>query len=283
MYVCILSQEGEILLHRHMTAAPEPFLKAIAPDREGLVVAVEGLFTWSWLADVCAEQGLPFVLGHALDMKAIHGGTAKHETIATQKIAARLRGGMLPPASVYPTERRATRDLLRRRTHLRRTRAERLAHVHNPNAQDNRPAIGKKIASQANREGVAHRLTALAGQKHLEVALALITDDEALLSELELYLLTTATQHEANTLDLLPTVPGIGKILRLVRRYDIHAIDRFPRGQDFVSSGRLVKWAKEAAGKRVGPSGKNIGNAHLKWACSEAAALFLRHNAPGPK
>jgi hypothetical protein len=41
MYVCILSQAGEILLHRHMKAAPEPFLKAIAPFREGLVVAVE--------------------------------------------------------------------------------------------------------------------------------------------------------------------------------------------------------------------------------------------------
>jgi hypothetical protein len=46
MYVCILSQEGEILLHRNMKAAPEPFLKAMAPYREGLVVAVECIFTW---------------------------------------------------------------------------------------------------------------------------------------------------------------------------------------------------------------------------------------------
>jgi hypothetical protein len=45
MYVCLLSSEGEILLHRKMKAAPEPFLKAVAPYREGLVVAVEGLFT----------------------------------------------------------------------------------------------------------------------------------------------------------------------------------------------------------------------------------------------
>jgi hypothetical protein len=27
---------------------------------------VECIFTWYWLADLCAEQGLPFVLGHAL-------------------------------------------------------------------------------------------------------------------------------------------------------------------------------------------------------------------------
>jgi hypothetical protein len=66
MYVCILSQEGERLVPRKMKAAPEPFLKAIAPYRDGLVVAVECLFTWSWLADLCAQEGLPFVLGHAL-------------------------------------------------------------------------------------------------------------------------------------------------------------------------------------------------------------------------
>jgi hypothetical protein len=31
MYLCVLNQEGEVLLHRHMKAAPEPFLKAVAP------------------------------------------------------------------------------------------------------------------------------------------------------------------------------------------------------------------------------------------------------------
>jgi hypothetical protein len=46
MYVGIVSHDGDILLHRHMKAAPEPFLKAIAPYRDGLVVAVECIFTW---------------------------------------------------------------------------------------------------------------------------------------------------------------------------------------------------------------------------------------------
>ena len=96
MYVCILSHDGEILLHRNMKAAPEPFLKAVAPYHDGLVVAVECIFTWYWLADLCTEQDIPFVLGHALYMKAIHGGKAKNDKIDSQKIAALLRGGMLP-------------------------------------------------------------------------------------------------------------------------------------------------------------------------------------------
>jgi hypothetical protein len=46
MYLCVLNQEGEILLHQHMKAGPEPFLKALAPYREDLVVCVECIFTW---------------------------------------------------------------------------------------------------------------------------------------------------------------------------------------------------------------------------------------------
>jgi hypothetical protein len=63
----------------------------------------------------------------------------------------------------------------------------------------------------------------------------------------------------------------MGKILSLVWRYEIHDIERFPRVQEFASSGRLVKCAKASAGKRSGTSGANIGKAHLKWAFSEAA------------
>jgi transposase len=111
MYLCILHRDGEILVHRHMNTRPDTFLTAIAPYREALVVCVECIFTWYWLADLCAREGIPFVLGQALSMKAIHGGKAKNDKIDAQKIAVLLRGGMLPPAYVYPAEMRATRAL----------------------------------------------------------------------------------------------------------------------------------------------------------------------------
>jgi hypothetical protein len=66
MSVCILDHNGESLVHRNMPAGPDPFLKTIAPYREALVVCVEGIFTWYWLADLCARKGIPFVRGHAL-------------------------------------------------------------------------------------------------------------------------------------------------------------------------------------------------------------------------
>jgi hypothetical protein len=44
----------------------ERLLKTLAPYREDLGVAVECLFCWYWVADLCREQGFTFVLGNAL-------------------------------------------------------------------------------------------------------------------------------------------------------------------------------------------------------------------------
>jgi transposase len=283
MYVCILDAAGTIVVHKDMAAAPESFLKVIAPYREDLVVAVECIFTWYWLADLCSREAIPFVLGHALYMKAIHGGKAKNDKIDAHKIAVLLRGGMLPMAYLYPAAMRATRDLLRRRCHLMRKRSELLTHIQNTTSQYNLPALGKKIAYKANRAGVAERFTDPSVRASIALDLALIDHYDTLLSDVELAIVRTAKQHDASAFYRLRSVPGIGKILALVILYEIHDITRFPRVQDFASYCRLVKCAKESAGKRMGSSGNKIGNAHLKWAFSEAAVLFLRQNSAGQK
>lgn len=281
MYLCSLNQEGAILVHRHMPAGPDPFLQVIAPYREDLVVCVACIFTWYWLADRCAREGMPCVLGHALSMQAMHGGKATNDRIDAQTSAVSLRGGMLPQASVYPAAMRAARDVLRRRIPLMRTRAELLTHSQHTKSQYTWPEMGKQIAYKANRDGVAERFADPAVPKSMEVDLALIDHDDRLLRDRALTILTTAQQHDANTRYLLRTVPGIGEIVRLVLLYEIHDIDRFPRVQDCVSYCRLVKCAKASAGTRDGTSGTKIGHASLTWAFSEAALLFLRNHPHG--
>jgi transposase len=281
MYVCILDQSGTKLVHKNLPTTPEAFLRIIAPYREDVVVAVECIFTWYWLADLCQKEKIAFVLGHALYMKAIHGGKAKNDKIDAHKIAVLLRGGMIPQAYVYPAEMRATRDLLRRRCHLVHKRAELLVHIQNTNSQYNLPKIGKKLTYKANREGVADHFPDPSVRKTIEVDVALIDHYDKVLGEVELYITRTAKMHDVQTFTRLQSVPGIGQILALVILYEIQDIARFPRVQDFVSYCRLVKCAKESGGKRLGTSGKKIGNVHLRWAFAEAAILFLRQNQVG--
>ena len=191
MDVCLLHQAGKMLVHQPMPAWPAPLLRTIAPYREEVVVAVACLFTWYWLADRWAQEGMPCILGQALSMPALHGGNAQNDTIAAQHSAVLLCGGLRPQAAVAPAERRATRELLRRRMPRRRTRAEWLPPLQPPQSQDTVPEMGQKSADKAHRAGVAERWAAPAGQQSRAGDRALLDHDDRLRRERALPILKT--------------------------------------------------------------------------------------------
>jgi hypothetical protein len=190
----VLDAAGTTRLAKTLPANPDAFLKAVAPFRDGLVVACECMFAWYWLADLCTAEGIPFVLGHALYLKAIHGGKAKTDQIDAYKIAVLLRGGMLPQAYVYPKGMRATRDLRRRRTFFVRRRAEALVHLTNTNSQYNLPPFPKKLAYAANREGLGlpERFADPSVRQDVELDLALLDTCDAQIRAVALYLTRAA-------------------------------------------------------------------------------------------
>jgi len=283
MYVCILEQTGEPVFHRNMKTKPELFLKAIEPFRDDIVVSAECMFAWYWLADLCEDEGIPFILGHALYMKAIHGGKSKNDKIDSRKIAGLLRGGLIPQAYVYPRKMRATRDLMRRRNHLMRKRAELFAHTQNTASQYNFQEPLGRIAKPKNRQDIIDKFDIPCVQMSIKTNLEMIETYDRVLGTLERDIVKSANLHDPVSYALLKTIPGVGRIIALNLLYEIENIGRFPRVQDFVSYCRLVKCAKESNGKKMGTSGKKIGNAHLRWAFSEAAQLFLKGNEPAQK
>jgi transposase len=278
LHVCLLDPAGAVRFDRNLPARPESFLRALAPFREDLIVGVECMFAWYWVADLCQAENIPFALGHALYMKAIHGGKAKNDRIDAGKIARLLRGGAFPVAYAYPKGMRETRDLLRRRTYLVRRRAELLTRLQILNAQYNLAPFPKKLSFAANRAamGVAERFADPSVRKSAAVDLALVERLDELIGELELYLTRTAKVDDVQTYHRLQTVPGVGKVLALVLLYEMHDVQRFDSAGRFLSYARLVRCLHESAGKKLGSGGQKIGNAHLRWAFAEAACLFLR-------
>jgi transposase len=277
MYLCILDRVGNKRLHRNVRAKPHDFLIAINAYREDLVVGVECMFTWYWLADLCHDENIKFVLGHALYMKAIHGGKKKDDKIDSEKIARLMRGGTFPLSYVYPREMRATRDLLRRRTFLMRRRSELLGHVQLVNQQYNLDPFEKMLQHACNRD-VLGRFELESTRQNVEADLQMIGHYDQLLKQLESNLLRQAKLHDPQGCFLLQTIPGVGNLLSLVLLYEIHTIDRFPSVGDFLSYARLVTPKHTSDGKVTGHSGAKIGNAHLKWAFSEAVFMMLRHS-----
>ena len=283
MYVCILDSAGTVLFHRNLPTEPQQLLEVIRPYQEDIIVAVECIFTWYWIADLCAEHAIPFVLGHALYMKAIHGGKTKNDKLDSQKIAGLLRGGLLPQAYVYPPAMRSTRDLLRRRMYLMHHQSELLAHIQNTNAQYNLPAFQKRINYGSNRAQLPEHFPEPMVSKSIQADIEVLDALHQVLLKVEKAVLDQARDHDPLALQLIGTVPGIGKILSLVILYEIQDISRFSAAGNFISYSRLVKCARESSGKKSGARNSKIGNVHLKWAFSEAAVTFLRNNEPAQR
>ena len=245
LYLCILGQDGVVLLHRSLPCDPDRFLHAIAPFREDLVVAVECMFAWYWLADLCAREGIPFVLGHALYMKAIHGGKAKNDRIdAAEDRRPAPRRAFFPQAYVYPAEMRETRDLLRRRLSLRPPagRAPR-PHPEHPPASTTSPASASASPTPRTARASAKASPTRACGNSIAADLALIDHYDAIIGELELARPPPAPSiHDPNAFALL----ALGPRHRQGPRPD-HPL-RDPRHRplpvacsDFASYCRLVK------------------------------------------
>jgi len=102
MYVRILNAAGGTLVHRNIRTDQTRFLALIAPYRDDLVVCVECIFTWYWIADVCAREHIAFVLDHALYMKAIHGDKAKNDKLDSPQDRPAAQGGYAAPGLRLP-------------------------------------------------------------------------------------------------------------------------------------------------------------------------------------
>jgi transposase len=278
MHLCVLDSAGKTVSDINLPTRPSSFLEAIAPFRDDVVVAAECMFTWYWLSDLCSDEDIPFVLGHAFYIKAIHQAKTKNDRLDAAKIARLLRGGNFPLAYAYPRGMRETRDLLRRRIYLVRQRSALFTHLQILNAQCNLPRFPKKLSSSANRleMRVVDRFQDVSIKMNASADLAVIDCLDEQIDQLETYLSKSAKVDDLQTYHRLQTIPGVGKILALVLLYEIHDIKRFDNVGRFLSYSRLVRCTHESGGKILGSGGHKIGNPHLRWAFAEAATVLLR-------
>jgi transposase len=157
------------------------------------------------------------------------------------------------------------------------------AHVVNTTSQYNLPPNKVNLKNVAARERLSTTYPDAVVQKNVDLDIAILDAYAKELSKLEWFIETQARQHQPVHLHLLKSIHGVGRILALTILYEIGDINRFESVQKFASYSRLVKCKAESAGKSYGTQGNKIGNAHLKWAFSEAAVHYLRNNEKAKK
>src|SRR5262245_52923089 len=212
LFLVILDRDGKIVFARNMPAAPEPVLRAVAPFRDGLLVACECMHCWYWLADTCRDEKIAFVLGHAWAMRAVHGCKTKCDRKDAEAIARLLKGGNFPPAYAYPKERRGLRDLLRSRLRLVRQRAELYGHVHTARRQANLPPVSSDVKYKSKRAGCTADIADPFVRRRVETYLTLLEPLDTAIRRLEKEIEDAAASHCPAELAALQSTPGVGKV-----------------------------------------------------------------------
>jgi transposase len=282
MYVCLTDRSGKKLVHTNVMRNDFSFfLKLIEPYRHDLTVCCECMFGWYWLADACQTAGITFVLAHALYVKAIHGGKNKNDRVDSEKLTHLLRANLIPPAYVYPADKRPIRGLLRQRTFFVWQRSDLLARIQSHQLAHNRTPV--RQTTRTNRDPWVAQLMAAEDHPVRQLALAnelaMIRHYDAQITAVEQQLQKLTKEIASRDYNLLQTVPGIGENLGAVILYEIGDIDRFPTVKDFLSYCRLVKGTVASAGKIKGLRGAKLGNPYLRWAFGEVAIIAKRDHA----
>jgi transposase len=273
LFLVVLDRDGNVVFARNLPANPDAFLGAVAPFRDGLLVACECMHCWYWLADCCRDENIAFVLGHAWAMKAVHGCKTKCDRKDAEAIARLLRGGNFPPAYAYPKERRGLRDLLRSRLRLVRQRAELYGHVHTARRQANLPPVSNDVKYKCKRAACTADIADPFVRRRVETHLALLEPLDTAIRRLEAEIEDAARGLFPVELAVLQSTPGVGPVLSLTILLEIDTVERFDTRQQFCSYARLCGAVQTSANQRCGGGNAKAGNAWLKWAFSEAAVL----------
>ena len=129
-YVAILEKDTlRRQYHKRLNNNLSGIVQALEPYRESIQgIAVESTYNWYWLVDGLMANGYEGCvhLANPAAMKQYDGLKYTDDKHDAFWLAHMLSLGILPTGYIYPTEGRAVRDLLRKRTKLVRQRTANL-------------------------------------------------------------------------------------------------------------------------------------------------------------
>jgi transposase len=275
--VIAISDKGEILVEERLSCLPEVWieLKARLPQGEPIQSVLEAGWNWGKLYDMIEGLGFAPKLANPLKVRVIAESFIKTDKRDALALAQLLRMGWIPEVHVPSKAIRDQKNLLRQRAWL----------------------VGRKTS-------IKNRIHALLDRNHLEPvevtdifgtrgkawmrALNLSGPDGLLLAA-DLEILESTQQHIKQTekwidqalvehpdLELLLTLPGVGKLLGAMIALEIDGVERFSTPEKMAAYCGLVASTYQSS-DTLHHGGMVPGcNRHLRYAFIEAAWTAVR-------
>ena len=277
-YLGVVNANGKRIFKKKLPNEPETILHALDPLRQELAgIVVESTFNWYWLVDLLMDEGYQVHLANPTAIQKYKGLKHSNDVHDSFWLAEMLRLDILPTGYIYPKEKRAVRDLLRKRSHLVKLRTSLSLSLKNIVARNCGRSVKQNEIIQLKQDLVSPMFEdnedlALAGQVSKEVIDCLTNR----INRIERFV--------ENKLELkdsyqnLTTMPGVGLVLGLTIMLETGDINRFSTVGNYSSYCRKVPSQWTSNGKIKGKGNIKNGNKYLAWAFSEAAEHARRYS-----
>lgn len=274
-YVAVIDETDRIVKakrYRNDLETVRSGLKPYAEEIEG--IAVESTFNWYWLVDGLRDSGYKVHLVNTLAAQQYQGLKHTDDKTDARWLAHMLRLGILPTGWIYPPEKRAVRDLLRRRTQLVRQRSANKLSLRNVLERTTARRLSANALNKVTGEDISKWIDDPNVQLSMIASLSMIEAFDEQIETIDRVVNEQAILEPSY--QLLTTIPGIGVTLAATIQYETGDINRFLQVGNYVSYCRLVKAEKNSNQRVKGHGLRKNGNPYLSWAFHEAAHFAIR-------
>lgn len=274
-YAVLMNWQGEIVTEARIpNDALHDYLQRVVPKNTYAVL--EATRNWAFLYDLLVEHVARVELAHPKKLQAIAAAAVKTDQIDAKVLANLARLNYLPTAYAAPQEIRDLRTWLRHRDQLVRMRTRTKNQVHAVLATYNLVSPVSDLFGIQGREYLAAVVAQVrpAAQRVVQDHLALIDGLQLQIQALEADLALTTPQ--AQTVSLLKTIPGVGRLTALIILAEIGDIQRFNAAKALCNwAGLTPRVRKSDQIVRHGRISKQ-GSPYLRGAMTRAATIASR-------
>lgn len=271
----VMDAEGNILKKKNVKSNRSGILEVLEDFEEPMKAVLEASYSWGPMYDLLCEVADEVILAHPLQVKAIANARIKTDSIDSCTLAHLLRVDLIPEAYAPSKEMRSRKRVLRQRMFFVKTRT----------------MLKNRISALLAQHHIEKpKLGDLFGKTGMEwLAKVKLPEPDGKVMREDLSLAETLSNKIKATEDLikqlsaddkavkwLRSIPGLGKFLSVLIRYEVDNIERFPSAKKFASFTGLVPSTYGSAERLFHGRITKQGNKWLRWGFVEAVSPATR-------
>lgn len=273
-YAVIMDEKGEVTHSKRYLNSEESVSELLGLCSDNPSVVIEATRNWMWMVEFMQEKGCLVSLAHPLKTKAIASARIKTDTIDATTLAHLLRSDLVPNAYIPTLEEQDDREVSRARIALTHQQTLLKNKIHAILAKENLKYPKTDSFGQGGRawlQSVPLRKTRKQVLDEYLSLLSKVADHIKRMDEL-----IDERCKERKDIEILMSIPGIGKITAFLLASEIGDVKRFASSRKLAAYLGLVPRLYQSSHTSHYGRITKIGNPYVRWSLVQTAHRLIR-------